>query len=139
METKMKIMKTKTIVAISIVAVLVVVAIVVYPKLIVTLPKDGADAKLVTFKGTYGHRYTEMFLIGGNAITKNLEANVYNTWGLNGSDTTGDSSPAALLDKIDVKEVAKNFHMLAAFKNGPRLWTLDWIEVEMARNSISAA
>ena len=38
--------------------------------------------------------------IGGNAITKALEANVYNTWGLNGSDTTRDSSPATLLDKI---------------------------------------
>jgi hypothetical protein len=78
------------------------------------LPPDGAEAKLNTFKGTYGHRYTEMFLIGGNAITKNLEANVYNTWGLNGSDTTGDSSPAVLLDKIDVKEIAKQYHMLAA-------------------------
>ncbi len=37
-----------------------------------TLPKDGADAKLITFKETYGHRYTEMFLIGGNAVTKDL-------------------------------------------------------------------
>ena len=45
----------------------------------------------------------------------------------------GDSSPPALLDKIDVKEMAKNFGMLAVFKNGPRLWTLDWIEVEMGK------
>ena len=120
--------------ALGIVAALVVVAaVVLYPKLVVTLPKDGADAKLFTFKDTYGKRYTEMFLIGGNAITKNLEANVYNTWGLNGSDTTGDSSPAALLDKIDVKAMAEKFHMLAVFKNGPRIWTLDWIEVEMGK------
>ena len=119
--------------AIGIVAVLVVAAIVVYPKLVVTLPKDGAEAKLNTFKGTYGGRYTEMFLIGGNAITKALEANVYNTWGLNGSDTTRDSSPPALLDKIDVKAMAEKFHMLAVFKNGPRIWTLDWIEVEMGK------
>jgi hypothetical protein len=86
-------------------AVIVVAAVVLYPKLVVTLPNDGADAKLITFKNTYGHRYTEMFLIGGNAITKNLEANVYNTWGLNGSDTSGDSCPAALLDKIDIKAI----------------------------------
>jgi hypothetical protein len=117
----------------GIVAALVIVGIVMYPKLVVTLPPDGADAKPITFKETYGHRYTEMFLIGGNAITKNLEANVYNTWGLNGSDATGDSCPAALLDKIDVKEMAKKFHMLAVFKNGARLWTLDWIEVEMGK------
>lgn len=117
----------------GIVAVLAVAAAVLYPRLVVSLPPDGAEAKLNTFKGTYGHRYTEMFLIGGNAITKNLEANVYNTWGLNGSDTTGDSSPAVLLDKIDVKEIAKQYHMLAAFKNGARLWTLDWIEVQMGK------
>lgn len=117
----------------GIIAVLAVAAAVLYPRLVVSLPPDGAEAKLNTFKGTYGHRYTEMFLIGGNAITKNLEANVYNTWGLNGSDTTGDSSPAVLLDKIDVKEIAKQYHMLAAFKNGARLWTLDWIEVQMGK------
>ena len=39
--------------ALGIVAVLIVVAaFVVYPKLVVTLPNDGADAKLNTFKGT---------------------------------------------------------------------------------------
>ncbi len=74
-------------------AIIVVAAIVVYPKLVVTLPNDGADAKPFTFKDTRGHRYTEMFLIGGNGITKDLKANVYNTWGLNGGDTTGDSVP----------------------------------------------
>ena len=116
-----------------VVAIIAVAALVVYPKLVVTLPKDGAEAKPNTFKDTYGHRYTEMFQIGGNAITKNLAANVYNTGGLNGSDTTGDSCPSALLDKIDVKAMAKQYHMLAVFKNGPRLWTLDWIEVEMGK------
>jgi hypothetical protein len=119
--------------AIGVVAVIAVAAAVIYPKLVVTLPNDGAEAKLNNFKGTYGHRYTEMFQIGGNAITKNLAANVYNTWGLNGGDTTGDSCPPALLDKIDVKEMAKKFGMLAVFKNGPRIWTLDWIEVQMGK------
>ncbi len=99
-----------------------------YPKLVVTLPNDGAGAKLVTERGVRGQRYTEMFLIGGNAITKALEANVYNTMGLNGGPTTGDSSPAALLDKVDVKSVKEQYGMLAAFKNGPRLWTLDWFD-----------
>ena len=74
-------------------AIVAVAAVVVYPKLVVTLPNDGANAKLVTERATRGQRYTEMFLIGGNAITKAFEANVYNTWGLNGGDTTGDSAP----------------------------------------------
>ena len=115
--------------ALGIVAALIVVAaIVVYPRLVVTLPNDGADAKLVTERGVRGLRYTEMFLIGGNAITKGLEANVYNTMGLNGGPTTGDSSPAALLDKVDVKSIKEQYGMLASFKNGPRLWTLDWFD-----------
>lgn len=118
---------------VGLVAVLVAVAFVVYPMLVVTLPNDGADAKKLTFKDVRGHRYTEMFLIGGNGITKDLKANVYNTWGLNGSDTTGDSCPAALLDKVDVGALKKQYGMLAAFKNGPRLWALDWIEVDMGK------
>ena len=106
--------------AIGIVAALIVVAaIVVYPKLVVTLPNDGADAKPFTFKDVRGHRYTEMFLIGGNAITKDLKANVYNTWGLNGGDTTGDSCPAALLDKVDVKALKEQYHMLAVVQERP--------------------
>ena len=115
--------------ALSIVAALIVVAaIALYPKLVVTLPDDGAGAKLVTDRGLRGLRYTEMFLIGGNAITRDLKANVYNTMGLNGGATTGDSSPAALLDKVDVELLKEQYGMLAAFKNGPRLWTLDWLE-----------
>lgn len=98
-----------------------------------SLPKDGANAKPHTFKKTYGGRYTEMFLIGGNAITKNLAANVYNTTGLNGAAPNGDSCPAVQLDPINVKAIAKEYHMLAAFKNGPRIWTLDWIQVDMGK------
>ena len=126
-------MTRKTKIVIGIVAIVAAIGVVMYPKLVVTLPPDGADAKPFTFKGVRGQRYTEMFLIGGNAITKDLTANVYNTTGLNGGATTGDSCPAALLDKVDVKSLKDRYHVLAAFKNGPRLWTLDWIEVEMGK------
>jgi hypothetical protein len=124
METRKKIVWAAGIIAL----LLVVAGIVVYPKLVVTLPNDGADAKMVTFKDVRGLRYTEMFLIGGNAITKDLKANVYNTFGLNGGGTTGDSCPPALLDKVDVKSLKEQYGVLASFKNGPRRWTLDWFE-----------
>ena len=70
-----------------------------------------------------------MFLIGGNSITKNLKGGVYNTVGLNSSTSTGDSSPQALLDKVDVKALKTQYDVLGVFKNGPRLWTLDWVDV----------
>ena len=53
-------------------ALAVVAAIVLYPKLVVTLPDESAGARAITFKDVRGHRYTEMFLIGGSAITKDL-------------------------------------------------------------------
>jgi len=114
--------------ALGIVAVVAVIGVVMVPKLVVTLPDDGAGAKPATQRGVRGQRYTEIFLIGGNAITKDFQANVYNTMGLNGGPATGDSSPAALLDKVDVKSVKEQYGMLASFKNGPRLWTLDWLD-----------
>ena len=82
--------RLKIVVALGVVAVVAVIGVVMFPKLIVTLPNDGADAKPYTFNGVRGQRYTEMFLIGGNAITKDLSANVYNTSGLNRSQPEHD-------------------------------------------------
>lgn len=94
-----------------------------------TLPKDDAGAKLMRFEKVRGQRYTEIFLIGGNSITKDLKGGVYNTIGLNSPTGTGDSSPQALLDKVDPKALKKQYDVLSVYKNGPRLWTLDWVEV----------
>jgi hypothetical protein len=46
---------------------------------------------------------------------------------------TRDPAPPALLDTSNVKTVPEKFRMLAVFKNGPRLWALDWVEVKMER------
>jgi hypothetical protein len=125
--------KTKYIIAGSIVAVLVIVGGIIYSKMTADLPLDNADAKMVRYDGVCGQRYTEMFLIGGNAITKNLMGGVYNTMGLNGWNINGDSSPKELLDKVDVEVLKDQFDVLAVFKNGPRLWTLDWLEVMIGK------
>jgi hypothetical protein len=98
-------------------------------RLFAKLPDDSAGATLKRFDDIRANRYTEVFLIGGNAITKHLKANVYNTYGLNGTERTGDSSPDAMLAKLDVSDLKKRYHVIATFVNGPRLWTLDWIEV----------
>lgn len=97
------------------------------------LPKDDANAKLMHFENTRAQRYTEIFAIYGDAATKNLTAGVYNTIGLNGASPTGagDSTPQALLDKVTPELVKKDSGALAGFINGPRIWTLDWIEVDV--------
>lgn len=96
-------------------------------------PKDDANATLMHFEDTRAQRYTEIFAIYGNGVTKNLTAGVYNTIGLNGASPTGsgDSTPQALLDKVTLELVKKQAHALGGFINGPRVWTLDWIEVNV--------
>jgi hypothetical protein len=125
--------KTKTIGAVSIVALIIIIAGIIYSKAVADLPPDDAGVKLMHFDNVRGNRYTEIFLIGGNAITKNLKGGVYNTIGLNSPTGTGDSSPAVILDKVDVEALKKEYKVLSVFKNGARLWTLDWVEVMVAK------
>ena len=100
-------------------------------KLHAKLPKDDVGSRLMRFEGVRGQRYTEIFVIGGSVL--HLVGGVYNTVGLNDSDGKGDSSPQAVLDKVDVEAVKDQYDAMSAFKNGPRLWCLDWAEVMVGR------
>jgi len=93
------------------------------------LPHDDANAKLMRFDNICGQRYTEIFLIGGHPIIRDINAGIYNTIGLNDPDGTGDTTPQAVLDQVDVDALTRQYDALGAFKNGPRLWCLDWVEV----------
>ncbi len=94
-----------------------------------TLPDDGKDAKVMRFTNLNDYRYCELFLIGGNALTHNLEANFYNSTDLNGGAQTRDSCPQAVWDKVDPETVKKEYSALGVFKNGPRYWMYDWLEL----------
>ena len=98
-------------------------------KLSAKLPHDDIGASLMRFEDVRGQRYTEIFLIGGHAITGKLVGGVYNTIGLNDPAGTGDTSPQAVLDKVDVDVLKEEYEVISAFKNGPRLWCMDWVEV----------
>src|SRR3989304_6376708 len=102
-------------------------------------PQDDVDIKVMRFDGVRGHRYTEIFLIGGNPITKNLVGGVYNTVGLNDTAGTGDTCPQEILNKVGIETLKKEYNLLSAYKNGPRLWTLDWLEVKVGKDGTSMA
>jgi hypothetical protein len=120
---------TKTIVAISIVALIAIVGGIVYSKAVKALPPDNAQLTEIKFDGLMGSRYTEILLVFGNALKSDYMAGVYNTEGLNGANPAGggDSSPAAILDKIDMKKVKEDNGALSTVKNGARLWTVDHV------------
>ena len=94
-----------------------------------SMPKDNAQLTELKFNNLMDTRYTEILLVFGDAVTKDFTAGVYNTVGLNGANPAGggDSSPAVILDKIDMKKVKEDNDALSTVKNGPRLWTLDWV------------
>lgn len=122
--------------AIGIVAVLVVVAaIIVYSNVVANPPKDDAQLTEKKLDGLMGSRYSEILLVYGNALTGNYLAGVYNSAGLNGANPAGggDSSPALILDKIDMKKVKENNGSLSSLKNGPRLWTIDHLGVKAGK------
>ena len=100
----------------------------------VKLPQDDTGAKLMRFEGIRGQRYTEIFLIDADQSTGQLIGGIYNTVGLNDPDGTGDTTPQAVLDRIDVNALKEQYAVLGAFKNGPRLWCLDWAEVMVGKD-----
>ena len=100
-----------------------------------TVPRDNAQVSELKFDGLMGSRYTEILLVFGNVLTGEYTAGVYNTVGLNGANPAGggDSSPAVILDKIDMKKVKEDNGALSTVKNGPRLWTVDYVGVKVGK------
>lgn len=94
-----------------------------------SLPDDSKDARLMRFDNVRAMRYCEVFLIGGDAITKDLKANFYNTTDRNNRANPRDTCPANLWDKVDAEALKKQYDVLGVFKNGPRGWANDWFEL----------
>jgi hypothetical protein len=96
-------------------------------------PADDTDLKRLEFDGIMGVRYTEILPVFGNVITGKYMAGVYNTVGLNDPEGKGDTSPASILDKMDMDKVKDNHDALSVVKNGPRLWTIDHLGVSTGK------
>ena len=90
---------------------------------IVPMENDGERAELKRFDDTRTKRYAEVFLIHGDP-TGDLKGETYNTFGLN-------DAPQAIMDALDTDALKQQSGVLGVFINGPRLWTLDWIEAPL--------
>jgi len=100
-------------------------------------PDYKATAKNTPLPNLRGMRYCELFFIGGNPITKNLYADVFNTSFLNEKADPRDSCPEGVWSKVDGDALAKQYHALKVFKNGPRAWTIDYTELPISPDVVT--
>jgi hypothetical protein len=91
-------------------------------------PPDGSDAQILTYEGLRAVRYCELFFITGNPET-GLKANFVNTSGLNNQADPKDTCPPEIWDKITPESLKSQYQVVGVFKNGPRNWTVDTIEL----------
>ncbi len=92
-------------------------------------PDFAKGATVKRYDNLRGMRYCEVFLIGANLATETLSADFFNTTDLNNKADPKDTCPAATWAKVDAKSLAKQHGVLSVFKNGPRGWAMDWIEL----------
>jgi hypothetical protein len=87
-----------------------------------------AEPKEKVYDGLRGVIYCEVWLFrttrGGEVVGV-----YYNTSDLNNSIDKLNTCPADLWNKVTVASIEADFDVLAAYKNGPRGWTMDRIEL----------
>jgi hypothetical protein len=93
---------------------------------------DGADAKYDRVDNVHQVRFIEIFLVGREASTGNIVAAVYNTmYTPKGIPASKDTAPQALLEGLDFDHIKKEYGVLGASLNGPKLCLPDWVEIDV--------
>jgi hypothetical protein len=116
-------------------AALLTAAVVAYAQTVTSAePKvlaDGAGAKYIHVKNMHKVRFIEIFLAGREAKTGNLVAACYNTmFTSNGIPASKDTAPQALVQGLDFAKMKKDYGVLGASLNGPKLWLPDWADID---------
>jgi hypothetical protein len=93
-----------------------------------TAPDDSKVAKMTRFDNMNNYRFCEIWLIGGDAVTKDLVGDVFNTSYLNNKADPRDSCSDEMWAKVDTEALKQQYSVLGVFKNGPRFWMYDWFE-----------
>jgi len=77
-------------------------------------------------------RYIEIFLAAPEPKTGKLVAACYNTtFNPTGIPASRDTAPQALVEGLDFNSMKNEYGVLGASLNGPKLWMLDWAEVDV--------
>jgi hypothetical protein len=92
---------------------------------------DGANAKSMRIENSHLMRFIEMYLAGIDPDTGDIVAECYGTYANPDIPTNKDSSPQAEVAALNMDEIKKEYGVLGASLNGPKLWIPDWFEVEV--------
>ena len=92
---------------------------------------DGANAKPKRIENSHGTRYIEMFLAGIDPTTGDVIAECYGTYANPDTPADKDTSPQALVEQLNMNEIKKQYGVLGASLNGPKLWIPDWFDVDV--------
>jgi hypothetical protein len=91
----------------------------------VPVPSAPKPMKYTSLRGVI---YCEVWLFKGSPET-GIAGVYYNTSALNNSADKNNTCPADMWSKITVPALESQYDVIAAFKNGPRGWTMDWIDL----------
>ncbi|MFO1394141.1 MAG: hypothetical protein U1F09_10315 [Steroidobacteraceae bacterium] len=92
---------------------------------------DGVNAKTKRIENSHLMRFIEMYLAGIDPDTGDIVAECYGTYANPNIPANGDSSPQAQVAALNMEQIKKQYGVLAASLNGPKLWIPDWFDVEV--------
>lgn len=92
---------------------------------------DGANAKSVRVDGTHKARFIEIFLAHRDPKTGSLVAECYNSMFTDaGIPASRDTAPQQSVERLDFDRMKREYNVLGASLNGPKLWLPNWTEIE---------
>jgi len=92
---------------------------------------DGANAKSKRIENSHLMRFIEMYLAGIDPSTGDIVAECYGTYANPDIPADKDSAPQALVERLNMNQIKKQYGVLGASLNGPKLWIPDWFEIEV--------
>lgn len=93
---------------------------------------DGAGAKFKRVDNLHQVRFIEIFLADREAKTGNLVAACFNTMFTSKNiPASKDTAPQKLVEGLDFDKMKKDYGVLGASLNGPKLWLPDWTEIDV--------
>lgn len=92
---------------------------------------DGDHAVSKRIENSHLVRFIEMYLAGIDPDTGDIVAECYGTYANPDVPADKDTAPQAIVAALNMDEIKKQYGVLGASLNGPKLWIPDWYEVEV--------